>query len=74
MFTLTVSRRVAEAPGRGLAAGLAQHPPAEGQDEAGLLGQRDELGGQDQPRCGCCQRTSASKPRDAPVARATMGW
>ena len=37
------SSRVRRAPGLELAAGLAQHPRAELHDEAGLLGQRDEV-------------------------------
>ena len=26
------------------------------------------------PRCGCCQRSSASAPTIAPVRRSTSGW
>ena len=69
-------RRGAVGPGswrchwRTLPAGLAQHPAAERHDEAGLLRHRDELRGRDAcPRCGCCQRTSASKPPTRPVSR-----
>ena len=44
----------------GLLARLGQHPPAERDDEPGVLGQRDERVGSQQPRSGWSQRTSAS--------------
>ena len=44
----------------GGAAGFAQHPLAERFDQPGLLGDRDELGGETRPRSGWRQRTSAS--------------
>ena len=59
------------------ASGLAIQSPAwrqacpstqrpSGDDQAGLLGQRDELAPAGRPPCGCCQRTSASTPMIAP--------
>ena len=60
-FTATVSgsRGSARLPARSLAAGLTQHPRADGQDEAGLLRQGDELG-----------RGRSARARGAPSARA----
>ncbi len=52
----------------------SQDPRADRDDEAGLLGERDEVGrARPAPRSGCCQRTSASTPTIAPVASATLG-
>ena len=48
---------------RGLRARFVQDPRADRHDQAGLLGDREELvGRRASPRSGCSQRTSASKP------------
>ena len=57
-------------PGRRLAAGLAQDPFADRDDQAALLGERDERRRARSCRAvGCCQRTSASKPMISPLMR-----
>ena len=40
---------------------------AQGQDQAGFLGQGMNSAGDTRPRCGCCQRTSASAPVTRPL-------
>ena len=60
---------VATARGGGL-----EHEAPDVADQPGLLGRRDELRRGEQPARGCCQRTSASTPRIAPVARSACGW
>ena len=54
-------------PRRCLAAGGAQHPFADLQDQPALFGDRDEDVRRDRAAHGCCQRSSASKPRTSPV-------
>ena len=52
-LTETLSGRVARGvPARRLGAGDAQHALADGEDRAGLLGDRDELAGRDEPALG----------------------
>jgi hypothetical protein len=43
-------------------------------DQAGGLGQRNELAGQDQAALGWFQRTSASKPITCRSSGRTLGW
>ena len=58
------------APGAQLAAGGVEHPVADRQDQAGFLGQRDEVRPADSsPRCGCCQRSSASQAEQRAACR-----
>ena len=48
-----------------------QHPFAERHDQAGFLGQRNEIGRRDHAALGWFQRTSASKPTTTSLARST---
>ena len=47
-------------PARGLRAGGVEHEAPDRLDQAGLLGDGDEVGGGSSPRVGCSQRRSAS--------------
>ena len=67
-------RDAAGAPAADLAQGVGQDPGAQGLDQPGLLGQRQERAGASVPRCGWCQRRSASSPVTAPSAAAILGW
>ena len=77
-LTLIVSGGSAreQLPGsRGLAAALAQDPAADRDDEAHLLGERDELVGADQAALGVApaqQRLDARRP--TPSWSRTTGW
>ena len=55
-------RTVLVAPLGGLPARLAQHGAAQRHDQAGLLGERDELARRQQLTGGSCHRTRASTP------------
>ena len=62
-------------PRRGLRARFVQHPRADRHDQAGLLGDREELVGRaPDPRSGCCQRSSASRPITSDDSNRTSGW
>ena len=58
----------------GLAAGLAQHPAPDRDDQARLLGERDELVRADQAALGVLPAQQRLDARDAPSARRTIGW
>ena len=62
-------------PFHGIEARLPQRPLADRHDEAGLLGERDEVGrARSRPRSGWFQRNSASKPVISPRSRLSCGW
>ena len=73
-FTATRSRACPPACQRAACAQrLAQHPVADRHDEAGLLGERDEVAGRhDAAPSGWCQRSSASTPITRPVAQVDL--
>ena len=58
---------------RGTAAAPRRSRSGERHDQAGLLSERDEGVGEDQPASGWCQRSSASTTRRA-VVEAALGW
>ena len=55
-----------------LAAGFAQHPPAQGHDEPGLLGERDEFGGRHQAAVGVVPANQ--RLTIFPESMSTFGW
>ncbi len=62
-------------PGALLGERLLEHRGGELAHHARLLGDRRRTGrGRACPRCGCCQRTSASTPLTVFVRRSTCGW
>ena len=56
-----------------LGAGFSQCPFADRDNQADLLGERNEIGRATMPRTGWCQRSNASKPEIRPVSRVTRG-
>ena len=63
------------APQRRLAHRLRQHPVADGDDEAAVLGHRDEAARRlTSPISGSRQRISASAPIERAVVMRTCGW
>ncbi len=69
-LTLMARRRLLGLPGPGLAAGLAQHLGADGHDQAGLLGQGDELPRPDQAAVGVLPADQRLRPHRAAAPQA----
>lgn len=67
-------RRVQLLPFAHLLAGVFQHPVAEGQDQAAILGEGMKRSGEISPNSGWYQRTSASAPTSKPLSRLSLGW
>ena len=74
MLTASSSRRVAHpVPAPDLGAGGAQDPGADRHDQAGLLGQRDELGRRHQPEIGVEPAQQRLDAEHRPVGEADLG-